>query len=143
MAILGVFGSVWASPLYLKVTLVIAVPILVLLAIYFIIVPNSIKVQTPSRHILDYENLSSENNRTHDAAISLQDPKVSPLSDPSSISQTTMPYATQSMHGARSMATSTTPKLEAQITSGYRHPKQSKTSWTENPASTRRALPPL
>ncbi|XP_014555486.1 hypothetical protein COCVIDRAFT_16919 [Bipolaris victoriae FI3] len=43
MAILGVFGSVWASPLYLKVTLVIAVPILVLLAIYFIIVPNSIK----------------------------------------------------------------------------------------------------
>lgn len=123
MTILGIFGSVWASPLYLKVTLGIAIPILTLLAIYFIIVPNSIKVQICPRYTLDRERLTSDNNRTHDAVISPQGPKASPLLDPFSISQTTMPYATQSTHGARSMATSTTRKSEAQITSGCPHPK--------------------
>lgn len=55
MAILGIFGNVWASPLYLKVTLGIAIPMLTLLAIYFIIVPNSIKVQIRPPYTLDCE----------------------------------------------------------------------------------------
>lgn len=46
MALLDIVGKVQDTPLHWRVALVTALPILILLTIYFIIVPNAIKVCT-------------------------------------------------------------------------------------------------
>jgi hypothetical protein len=136
MAILDLVQTAWKSSFALKLGLLTTTPILLLLTVYFIVVPNAIKVISPLRQPVSSHIKTDPACRTRDGDTFLQAQKATHSLALYSNSQTLKPYATKPLPGANNTAMYSTPRSAEQTTSGSLHHKPSKTSWTSDQTST-------